>query len=458
MAQLMNFFTSNPKRTRNSSSDPDQTPASKKQQQRSTPEITELSTPEDSVMMADMENTAGNTGINTPNQQNIDWFDKLFIKVSDISKQQKIDSTKLNNISLCSSLLEAKLDEALIEVAASKKKIDLLTKQVDSITEENTTLRSKLSDAETYSKKNNLKFFGIPELKGESTSDLMDKLAIVLSSIDIDLSNLYIDNLHRLPSNAKGPRPLIVKFTSFLDRQLVWNNRHMLATSHLNVSVREHFPPEVESNIRTLLPIRRAALQQKLKVKLIADKLYINNQLYTTKTLHCLPANLRPESLAVREIGNHLFFYSSHTFLSNFSQSRFNVDDIKYSCSEQFIQHQKALLFDAKDTANKILLATAPGHMKRLTSNLPNYKSELWEKEAPKVCHIAIKEKFIQNPDLLAMLQDTKEKILVEASPYDRVWGIGFGKDEPDLLQKKETWGKNILGNTLMAIRSELGQ
>ena len=232
----------------------------------------------------------------------------------------------------------------------------------------------------------------------------MDKLATVLSSMDINLSNLYIDNLHHLPSYQNGPKPLIVKFTSFLDRQLVWSNRHKLANNNLKVFIREHFSTEVEANIRTLLPIRRAAILQKQKVKLNADKLYINNQLYTTKTLHRLPNGLRPENLAVKEIDNHLFFFSSHTFLSNFSPAKFIIDGIDYSCCEQFIQQQKALLFDAKETANKIMLSTNPGHMKRLTTNLPNFKSDLWEKESPTVCLTALKEKLSQNPSLLTLL------------------------------------------------------
>jgi len=284
----------------------------------------------------------------------------------------------------------------------------------------------------------------------------MDKLASVLDTMDIKLSNLYIDNIHRLPTNTKGPRPLIVKFISFLDRQLVWNSRHLLANSNLKVYIREHFSNEVEANIRVLLPIRKAAILQKLKVKLHADKLYINNQVYTASTTNLLPVNLQPENLATKQIDNYLFFFSRHSFLSNFSPSNFTVNATNYTCSEQYLQHQKALLFDDKNMAEKIMQSNNPGQMKRLTANLANFNGKLWEEKSPDICYTALKEKFSQNPKLQTMLQETHDKVLVEASPYDRVWGIGYGKEEPNLIQKQSTWGKNLQGITLMKVRNEI--
>ena len=154
MAQLVNFFTSNSKRTRNSSSDSDHTPAAKKLQPHlptsEEKEEIELNTSKDSVTMDDSFDLHENQGIGTPFQQNPDWIEKLVKKVSEISSLQKIDSLKLNNISVCSNLVEAKLDSALLELSFSKKKIEHLSKQVETITVENTVLKTKLSEAESY--------------------------------------------------------------------------------------------------------------------------------------------------------------------------------------------------------------------------------------------------------------------------------------------------------------------
>ncbi len=50
---------------------------------------------------------------------------------------------------------------------------------------------------------------------------------------------------------VNGPKPVIVKFASFLDRQIVWNNKHKLPGCTLNVFIKEHFSQEVESNIKS---------------------------------------------------------------------------------------------------------------------------------------------------------------------------------------------------------------
>jgi ribA/ribD-fused uncharacterized protein len=222
--------------------------------------------------------------------------------------------------------------------------------------------------------------------------------------------------------------------------------------------MREHFSADIEANIRILLPIRRAAIQQKLKVRLTGDKLFINNQMYTASTINRLPDSLKPSLLATREIDDHLFFYSGQSVFSNFSPANFSVDGADYSFSEQYIQEQKALLFKANDIAKQVMSASSPGEMKRLTSRIPYFDRKVWEDKVPEICYAALKNKFSQNPKLANILTSTGKKILVEASPYDKLWGIGFAKEEKNLLQKKSSWGKNLQGGTLMRIRNELSR
>ncbi len=98
---------------------------------------------------------------------------------------------------------------------------------------------------------------------------LTDKFHRVLYALHIDPSACHKDNIHRLPSNSRGPRPVIIKFVSMLERNLVWKSRNMLKDCELKVTIREHFASVTESNIRMLFPIWRAAMNQKINARLI---------------------------------------------------------------------------------------------------------------------------------------------------------------------------------------------
>ena len=64
--------------------------------------------------------------------------------------------------------------------------------------------------------------------------------------------------------------------------------------------------------------------------------------------------------------------------------------------------------------------------------------------------------KFGQNARLKNYLLSTENKILIEASPYDQIWGIGLGKESPDATQPEKWNGQNLLGFALMEVRDEL--
>ncbi len=113
----------------------------------------------------------------------------------------------------------------------------------------------------------------------------MDKLAEVLHVMNLDLNKFRIDNKHQLPSNMSGPKPVIVKFVSYLDKTRVWNRKHLLGHSSSRIYIREHYSAQIEANIRKLLPIKRA-IDQQMKVRLLEDRLAINSQLYTIENLH----------------------------------------------------------------------------------------------------------------------------------------------------------------------------
>lgn len=64
--------------------------------------------------------------------------------------------------------------------------------------------------------------------------------------------------------------------------------------------------------------------------------------------------------------------------------------------------------------------------------------------------------KFTQHPDLAGVLARTGTQVLVEASPVDRIWGIGRAAGDPDALRPSRWLGLNLLGFALMEARERL--
>ncbi len=140
-------------------------------------------------------------------------------------------------------------------------------------------MKNKIASFEICSKYYNLNFLNIEESQNEMSDILLEKIYHSFYLIEIDSTKFYLDTIHRLPSNIRGPRPLIVKFISKLDRDLVWCNKSKLNNTRCLVLICEHFAENTEHNIKRLLPIRRGTIDIGTNVCLVADKLYINSTL-----------------------------------------------------------------------------------------------------------------------------------------------------------------------------------
>jgi ribA/ribD-fused uncharacterized protein len=145
------------------------------------------------------------------------------------------------------------------------------------------------------------------------------------------------------------------------------------------------------------------------------------------------------------------FFWSGP--FSQWHRCKFVVDGITYNCAEQYMMHQKALFFGDKEIAKKIMGTNSPKTQKALGRKVTPFDAGKWDGVARDVVLQGNLAKFKQNPDLLAKLLATKGTTLVEASPYDKIWGIGLKEDNPK-AQNRATWnGKNWLGQVLTAAR-----
>jgi ribA/ribD-fused uncharacterized protein len=117
---------------------------------------------------------------------------------------------------------------------------------------------------------------------------------------------------------------------------------------------------------------------------------------------------------------------------------------------------EKAKLMGDYDTRELILSSTDPKEIKTLGKTVKNFDEDIWFEYRSKIVAKGNYYKFLCNKDLKEFLVCTGEKILVEASPYDTIWGIGMKEDDPNATNPYKWNGKNLLGFALMEVREKL--
>lgn len=154
----------------------------------------------------------------------------------------------------------------------------------------------------------------------------------------------------------------------------------------------------------------------------------------------------------------HIYFYSTKEIYSNFYLTEF-VDPatkIKFNSSEQAFMWYKAKQFDDIESMKLLETETDPAKAKLIGRSVKNYNDNVWVMERFQkmmyVCYL----KFDQNEYLKNAIIDTHDKILVEASKSDCVWGVGLYQTDPLILDCKYWRGSNLLGNALMLVRKQL--
>ena len=142
--------------------------------------------------------------------------------------------------------------------------------------------------------------------------------------------------------------------------------------------------------------------------------------------------------------------------LSQWYDCRFEVDGVQYHTTEQYMMAQKALLFGDSMTYDKIMAADNPRDYKALGRKVQFFKSETWDRAKYDIVLRGNLAKFSQNPELWAYLDGTGDSVLVEASPYDGIWGVRLGIDDPRIEDPNQWGGENLLGFALMETRAIL--
>lgn len=139
---------------------------------------------------------------------------------------------------------------------------------------------------------------------------------------------------------------------------------------------------------------------------------------------------------------------------SNWYPSYFVHKDVAFTCGEQMMMWEKAMLMEDEETAELILQSTSPKEMKRLGRQVKDFNEGLWNVYKYQLVKEGLRSRFLQDMEARRLLKKVKGKILVEASPYDRIWGIGFS--EENALKNKNRWGENLLGKILTELSKEV--
>ena len=151
---------------------------------------------------------------------------------------------------------------------------------------------------------------------------------------------------------------------------------------------------------------------------------------------------------------NYMFFWGGMFSNWYISDDQFTVDGITYNCGEQYMMYQKAMTFNDKETAKKILDEIVPSEQKKLGRLVKNYHDSTWNRVRYNIVKRGLFAKFSQNENLKEYLLKYKGYQIVEASPYDRIWGIGYY--EQDAINNINNWGENLLGKILTELAQEI--
>ena len=363
------------------------------------------------------------------------------------------------------ALILAKQNASAIDIINDKLIVIKHTNEL--LSEENAKLKSQASKLESYSRRNNLVIKGIAEDRQEVNCDnLVKKFLTENMNIDVALiEQMEFVRCHRLGNVNPGanrdtsPRPIIVRFTSYKDRQTVWMSRKNLSTTP-QFSVSENFSNDVEYNRRKLYPVYRFAKQVETYrnvVSLRGDVLRVNSIDYTVNNLDDLPKAIHPSKLCYKSDENvHAFggLFSDYSSFSNWKRAEFTYDGVSFSSSEQAYFHTMAMKSNDHNSALKILATNSPKEAKRLGGEITGFNKHSWNLIKGTVMKDVLRCKFGQNQAMKQELLNTGNKQIVE-SGRGSYFPCGLPLTHRFILDSRKYTSKNKLGEILQQLRTE---
>lgn len=125
-----------------------------------------------------------------------------------------------------------------------------------------------------------------------------------------------------------------------------------------------------------------------------------------------------------------------------------------FPTAEHFMMYHKSLLMGDTAVAEKIRKSTTPAEAKALGREVSNFNQETWDANCDQVVENGNYLKFSQDEKCKKALLGTGDRQIIEASPNDKIWGVGFNANEA--LGRESEWGTNKLGKALERVRERL--
>ena len=153
-------------------------------------------------------------------------------------------------------------------------------------------------------------------------------------------------------------------------------------------------------------------------------------------------------------------FYHHHEnpfgVFSQWAYTPFEHSGMRFPTMEHFMMWQKAKRFGDEEMAKKIIWTENPEVVKRLGRQVKNFQQQVWDDCKEYLVATGNYCKFSQDPHLKRKLLETHDSIIVEASPFDKVWGAGLNADQVRRTEPRLYPGQNLLGRILMTVRGHL--
>ena len=395
----------------------------------------------------------------------IDGINKKTDEIMNIIKDIKNIKTELSDVTrkyddVKKEVNKCKdIEEKFKEVQKTQELIGLLDTELKASEQENWQLKEKLLQQEAYTRRDNLLLLGIEEQSNENCENLVrmflsSKLGIPESSA----KTLLISRCHRLGRKKNTyPRPVIIKFLLHSERMMVWQKRlELKGTSFI---IKEDFPQEIQNRRKVMLPLFKEAKLRDKSSKLTGERVTYKGRTYSYSHANELAGELKFFNSGQTIRHGKIAFYGRSAPYSNFYPAPFKEGATSYSCSEQMYQQQLCLHFADAQAARAVLLQTDPVEMKKIGDRLlksnPDKKAIWFNNSARDVMKNAVRLKFLQNPQLCDVLKSSSGQ-LVEANPYDTVWGVGLSFKDGQIWDETTWKGTNWLGEILGEVRMEL--
>ena len=385
--------------------------------------------------------------VNTLTQLLNDKIDPITLKL------EKLDSIETSVGNALEELRRLTDLEVTVEHLSSDVKV--MDEELNELKSENRMLKEKWIKQEMFSRRNNLKVWGI---KVDRNDDIEAAVLKTFHENGLEISPSDVERVHFAgPAVNKRPRPILMKLCSCKVKQAIMDKKGTLKDEHINIS--DDYPKEVHQRRQLILPTFFKALDKcpNLNPKLRVDSLILGGREYTINNITSIPVpELHPQYVFSPTQNGVTAFFSKYSPLSNHFPAKFQSEGQVFYSSEQYLMYKKAKQFKDDESAQRILSTKSPVEAKLIGKKISNFNAAVWKEVAEDYMYTAMYLKFRQNEDLALFLKNTNGTELVEASSSDTYWGVGISLRSKNLFDPTKWRGKNKAGKVLTRVRQTL--